>query len=170
METSGSRLSQREEDIAHDGGTADAGGCDNVEDPVYIVTEVFLETERRRGEGGQTTDKQTNNSNSSSSSSHPVCVQVLRLFQLDWVDFTRLVFCTDLGQFAETLKCLFITETETRWEMISYLVYDRFECDLQIVHACQLHGLINALRSQRVSPENRVWVSANEEVCFLFFF
>lgn len=42
METGGSRLSQREEDITHDGGTANARGGDNVEDAVYVLTEVFL--------------------------------------------------------------------------------------------------------------------------------
>ena len=42
--------------------------------------------------------------------------------------------------------------------VISYLIYDRLKCDLQIVHPSQLHGLINALRSQRVSTENGVWI------------
>lgn len=39
---------------------------------------------------------------------------------------------------------------------VKYLIYDGFECDLQIVHSCQFHGLINALGSQRVPPENGV--------------
>ncbi len=46
METGGSRLSQREEDIAHDGGTANTRGGDNVENAVDVLTKVFL---RRRG-------------------------------------------------------------------------------------------------------------------------
>lgn len=47
METGGSRLSQREEDIAHDGGTANARGGDDVEDTDYIMTKVFLKKESR---------------------------------------------------------------------------------------------------------------------------
>lgn len=50
LETSGSRLSQREEDITHDGGTANTRGCDNVEDAVYIVTKVFLRCEGQESE------------------------------------------------------------------------------------------------------------------------
>lgn len=53
------------------------------------------------------------------------------------------------------------------YSFILYLIYDWLECDLQIVHSCQLHGLINALRSQRVSPENGVRISTKGgRVCF----
>lgn len=50
---------------------------------------------------------------------------------------------------------------------VSHLIYDRFKCDLQIVHSCQLHGLINALRCQRVSPENCVRIPGNRQSLFL---
>lgn len=43
---------------------------------------------------------------------------------------------------------------------VSHLIYNWLERDLEIVHSCQLHGLIDALRSQRVSPENGVWIPA----------
>lgn len=43
LETSGGGLSQREEDVTHDGGAANAGGGDDVEDAVDVLTEVFLE-------------------------------------------------------------------------------------------------------------------------------
>lgn len=46
METGGGRFPQREEDVAHDGGTANARGGDNVEDAVNVLTEVFLENGR----------------------------------------------------------------------------------------------------------------------------
>lgn len=46
---------------------------------------------------------------------------------------------------------------------MSYLIYDGFECDLQIVHSRQLHGLIDALGSQRVSPENGVRIPTQSE-------
>lgn len=52
METGGSRLSQREEDVTHDSWTANARGGDNIEDTVYIVTKVFL----RRGGGADMSD------------------------------------------------------------------------------------------------------------------
>lgn len=42
LETSGSRLPQREEDVAHDGGTADTRGSDDAEDVVHVVTQVLL--------------------------------------------------------------------------------------------------------------------------------
>lgn len=48
LETGGSGLSEREEDVTHDGGTAHARGGDDVEDAVDIVTEVFLMKRRRR--------------------------------------------------------------------------------------------------------------------------
>lgn len=49
LETGGSGLPQREEDVTHDSGTANAGGGDDVEDAVYVMTKVFL----RKGEAGQ---------------------------------------------------------------------------------------------------------------------
>lgn len=42
LETDGSRLPQREEDVAHDGGTADTRGSDDAEDVVHVVTQVLL--------------------------------------------------------------------------------------------------------------------------------
>ncbi len=48
---------------------------------------------------------------------------------------------------------------------LSHLIYDGFECDLQVVHSCQLHGLINAFGSQRVSPENGVGIPTERQVC-----
>lgn len=42
LKAGGSRLSQREEDVTHDSGTADPGGGDNIEDAVYIMAKVFL--------------------------------------------------------------------------------------------------------------------------------
>lgn len=44
--------------------------------------------------------------------------------------------------------------------MTSYLIYDGLERDLQVVHSRQLHGLIDALGSQRVTPENGVRIPA----------
>lgn len=56
LETRGGRLPQREEDIAHDSGAADAGGGDNVEDAVDIMAKVFL---RRPAAANQTTQSAT---------------------------------------------------------------------------------------------------------------
>lgn len=47
LETGGSGLPQREEDITHDGGAADTRGGDDVEDAVDVVTEVILRREGR---------------------------------------------------------------------------------------------------------------------------
>lgn len=58
METGGSRLSQREEDITHDSGTAHTRGGDNVKDAIDILTEVFLKRERT-GQICQITQTQT---------------------------------------------------------------------------------------------------------------
>lgn len=55
------------------------------------------------------------------------------------------------------------TEKIFHSQSVLYLIYDRFECDLQIVHPCQLHGLIDALGSQGVSPENGVWIPAGRK-------
>lgn len=46
METGGGRLSEREEDVTHDGGAADARGGDDVKYPVHVLSQVFL---RSRG-------------------------------------------------------------------------------------------------------------------------
>lgn len=46
LETGGSRLSQREEDITHDSGATHTRCGDNVEDAVDIMTEVFLKREK----------------------------------------------------------------------------------------------------------------------------
>lgn len=56
-----------------------------------------------------------------------------------------------------------MTTESTEWLEFSrnaapYLVYDGLESDLQIVHPRQFHRLIDALGSQRVSPENGVRV------------
>lgn len=55
LETSGGGLSQGEEDVTHDGGTADSRGGDDIEDAVYVLEEVLL---RRggRSEGSHATD------------------------------------------------------------------------------------------------------------------
>lgn len=94
METGGSGLSQREEDITHDSGTANAGGGDNVEDTVHIVTKIFLE----RGAGADMSGNTdfTNTHTQRHPCSYPVRVQVLRFFELNRVDFTGFVFCADL--------------------------------------------------------------------------
>lgn len=57
METGGSRLSQREEDITHDGGTANARGGDDVEDAVYIMAKIFLKSGYKEEVSGNTTQK-----------------------------------------------------------------------------------------------------------------
>lgn len=45
---------------------------------------------------------------------------------------------------------------------VTYLIDDGFESDLQIVPPCQLHGLIDALGSQRVPPKNGVGIPTRQ--------
>lgn len=97
LETCGGRLPQREEDIAHDSGAADAGGGDNVEDAVDIMPKVFLR--RPAAAVRQHSSPQSNKGDSTHplrSSPHPVCLQVLGLLELHRVDFTGFVFRADL--------------------------------------------------------------------------
>lgn len=97
LETCGGRLPQREEDIAHDSGAADAGGGDNVEDAVDIMPKVFLR--RPAAAVRQHSSPQSNKGDSTRplrSSPHPVCLQVLGLLELHRVDFTGFVFRADL--------------------------------------------------------------------------
>lgn len=96
METGGSRLSQREEDVTHDGGTANARGGDNVEDPVHILTKIFLSRAGRLEEGQITLTPHAQTHKQTHSSSYPVCLQVLRFFELDRVNFAGFVVRADL--------------------------------------------------------------------------
>ena len=103
METRGSGLSQREEDIAHDGGATNTRGGDNIEDTVHILTKVFLKRGGRADMSDNilSTHKHTHARTHTHTHTHkqhtyPVRIQVLRLFELDWVDFTGFVFCADL--------------------------------------------------------------------------
>lgn len=109
LETGGSRLPQREEDVAHDGGTADTRGSDDAKDVVHIVTQVLL---KQSGVPWLTPSPQRlyppphkhTSSHHQTASSYPVCVQVLRLFELDRVDFTGFVFGADLRRVAKLQK------------------------------------------------------------------
>lgn len=160
LETSGSRLPQREEDVAHDGGTADTRGSDDAEDVVHVVTQVLLK------QSGVTVNPSpqrlypppyTHTSHHQTITSYPVCVEVLRLFELDRVDFTGFVFRADLRGVAKLQKPPRAAESfELSRSVVTYLIYDGLECDLQIVHPRQFHRLINALGGQRVSSENGV--------------
>lgn len=75
LETGGRRLSQGEEDIAHDSGAADAGRGDNVEDAVDIMAKVFLRGQQQLSDNCQTTARKY----FAHAPSHPVCVKVLGL-------------------------------------------------------------------------------------------
>lgn len=98
LETGGGRLPQREEDIAHDSGAANAGRGDNVEDAVDIMAKVFLRRSAAavRPLSSPQTIKNDHSARFPGSSSHPVCLQVLGLLELHRVNFTGLVFRADL--------------------------------------------------------------------------
>lgn len=76
MKAGGSRLSQREEDVTHDGGTADPGGGDNVEDAVYVMAKVFL----WRGQTGRYVRKYSDHKTNKKTrpSTHPLTLFVSR--------------------------------------------------------------------------------------------
>lgn len=60
LETGGGGLPQREEDVAHDGGTANSRGGDDVEDAVDVLTKVFLRVwGTERSDGSTNTHKLT---------------------------------------------------------------------------------------------------------------
>lgn len=48
LETSGGGFSQREENVAHDGGASDTRGGDDVEDAIHILQQVLLRTDIER--------------------------------------------------------------------------------------------------------------------------
>lgn len=75
LETGGSRLSQWEEDVAHDGGTADTRGSDDSEDVVHVVTQVLL---KRAAELGASVRSLTTNTNSHIIKASPLTLFVSR--------------------------------------------------------------------------------------------
>lgn len=162
LETGGSRLPQREEDVAHDGGTADTRGSDDAKDVVHIVTQVLLKQSGipRLTPSPQRLYPPHTNTHHPTTRPPPLTLFVSRFS--DSLSLTGSIsqgLCSvQICGESQNYRNLHVRREpfELSRSAVTYLIYDGLERDLQIVHPRQFHCLINALGGQRVSSENGV--------------